>query len=158
MLQTRTRYLGWILMLVWIAAPGTARAQAGGQEAFAGKCAACHTIGGGPKVGPDLQGVTQRRELDWLKVQIQNPNLHHAQNDPITLELRKTYPARMPNLGLSEAEVDALIAFLGGGVTAGSSGAGLPGPFIPTVGVALAMIAGFTVIGLQVARKKELEV
>lgn len=29
-------------------------------------CAACHTIGGGPQAGPDLKGVTTRRDRDWL--------------------------------------------------------------------------------------------
>jgi mono/diheme cytochrome c family protein len=29
-------------------------------------CAACHTIGGGPQGGPDLKGVTTRRDREWL--------------------------------------------------------------------------------------------
>jgi mono/diheme cytochrome c family protein len=29
-------------------------------------CAGCHTIGEGPGAGPDLQGVTSRRDRDWL--------------------------------------------------------------------------------------------
>jgi cytochrome c553 len=29
-------------------------------------CAACHTIGGGPQGGPDLKGVTTRRDRGWL--------------------------------------------------------------------------------------------
>ncbi|MEW6280422.1 MAG: cytochrome c [Candidatus Eremiobacterota bacterium] len=145
------------MIAVWLAATGGASAQ-DGKEIFSSKCTACHTVGGGPKVGPDLQGVTDRRERDWLKVQIQTPNVHHQQNDPVTLELRKTFTTPMPNLGLSDAEVEALVAFLGPGVSSGSSESGLPGPFLPTVGVGLAMIAGFTLVGLQAAKKKELEV
>ncbi len=37
-----------------------------GETIFQAQCAACHTIGGGPLVGPDLLGVTERRENDWL--------------------------------------------------------------------------------------------
>lgn len=33
---------------------------------FKQNCTSCHTIGGGKLVGPDLKGVTQRRERGWL--------------------------------------------------------------------------------------------
>ena len=33
-------------------------------------------------------------------------------NDPLIKELSKKYPAPMPNLGLSDAEVDDIIAYL----------------------------------------------
>lgn len=29
-------------------------------------CPACHTLGAGSLVGPDLRGVTERRDRDWL--------------------------------------------------------------------------------------------
>jgi len=37
-----------------------------GQYTFAYHCAACHTIGHGDRIGPDLDGVTARRDRDWL--------------------------------------------------------------------------------------------
>src|SRR5262245_29082267 len=37
-----------------------------GKLAFEAKCTACHTMGGGDKVGPDLHGVTKRRADAWL--------------------------------------------------------------------------------------------
>src|SRR5205085_12606993 len=33
---------------------------------FRKRCSACHTFGKGVKVGPDLKGVTARRQPDWL--------------------------------------------------------------------------------------------
>lgn len=36
-------------------------------------CTSCHTIGGGRLAGPDLKGVAQRREKDWLIGFIQDP-------------------------------------------------------------------------------------
>lgn len=36
-------------------------------------CASCHTIGGGPLGGPDLKGVTARRDRDWLIRFLLNP-------------------------------------------------------------------------------------
>jgi len=37
-----------------------------GQYTFANHCAACHTIGRGDHLGPDLLGVTAARDRDWL--------------------------------------------------------------------------------------------
>src|SRR5262245_48820540 len=33
---------------------------------FARQCSSCHTIGKGDLVGPDLKGVTTRRDREWL--------------------------------------------------------------------------------------------
>lgn len=33
---------------------------------FKANCIACHTVGGGDKIGPDLAGLSKRRKLDWL--------------------------------------------------------------------------------------------
>src|ERR1044071_2655749 len=38
----------------------------GGEYLFASRCSACHSIGQGDKMGPDLAGVTARRERTWL--------------------------------------------------------------------------------------------
>lgn len=37
-----------------------------GETTFKSICAACHSIGRGRVVGPDLAGVTERRNHDWL--------------------------------------------------------------------------------------------
>ena len=37
-----------------------------GKSLFEQKCSACHTIGGGRLVGPDLKGVTETRSQEWL--------------------------------------------------------------------------------------------
>jgi len=46
-------------------------AQDDGQQLFQ-VCSACHTIGKGKLIGPDLQGVTDRLDRDWLKSFILN--------------------------------------------------------------------------------------
>jgi protein SCO1/2 len=84
-----------------------------GQYAFAYHCSACHTIGGGTKIGPDLAGVTSRRDRDWLQRFIRTPGAMNAAGDPIAVALRKEYrEARMPNLDLSEADTAAVIAYI----------------------------------------------
>lgn len=37
-----------------------------GKKLYNSNCAACHTIGRGKLTGPDLKGVTERLDVDWL--------------------------------------------------------------------------------------------
>lgn len=84
-----------------------------GKYLFATRCAACHTIGNGDKVGPDLLGVTSVREHAWLKRMITEPDKLIDENDPIATSLFKKYrEIRMPRLGLPETDVNTLIEFM----------------------------------------------
>ena len=84
-----------------------------GAYIFATRCAACHTIGNGDKVGPDLLGVTNVREHAWLKRMITEPDKLIEENDPIATALFKKYrEIRMPKLGLAEVDVNTLIEFM----------------------------------------------
>jgi len=88
-------------------------AQAGeGETLFKEKCVGCHTIGEGDKVGPDLQGVTRRRDRDWLLRWIGAPDQMLATGDPIATQLFEQYKQiAMPNLGLRQAQVESLVAY-----------------------------------------------
>src|SRR3954467_11826932 len=44
-----------------------------GKLAFESKCLACHSLGGGKKLGPDLAGVTKRRSDGWLVRWLKSP-------------------------------------------------------------------------------------
>jgi protein SCO1/2 len=84
-----------------------------GQYIFGTKCAACHTIGRGDLVGPDLLGVTAARDRAWLARYVAKPDEVLAQGDPIAAALYRKYKqARMPNLGLDEADLNAVVDFL----------------------------------------------
>jgi protein SCO1 len=84
-----------------------------GQYTFGYHCAACHTIGGGARIGPDLDGVTTRRDRDWLRRFIVSPDRMNAAGDPIAAALRTSYQqARMPNLDLSDEDASAVIDYL----------------------------------------------
>jgi nitrite reductase (NO-forming) / hydroxylamine reductase len=83
-----------------------------GKELFQSKgCVGCHTIGKGKLTGPDLKGVTQRRSEEWLKKWIKSPDTM-VFTDPTAKELLKQYLTPMPNLGLNDEEVNALISYL----------------------------------------------
>jgi len=84
-----------------------------GAYLFATRCAACHTIGNGDKVGPDLLGVTSVRERAWLSRMITEPDKMIEEKDPIATALFKQYKEiRMPRLNLPEADVNTLIEFM----------------------------------------------
>jgi len=84
-----------------------------GAYLFQSRCAACHTIGQGDSLGPDLLGVTATRKADWLAGMIAAPNEMLSRKDPVATALFARYKElRMPNLRLGEVDVSALIGYL----------------------------------------------
>lgn len=95
------------------AAPPGQSAQEG-EALFQQYCAGCHTIGGGDLAGPDLLGVAQKRDPEWLEHWLAEPDRMIADGDPIALQLLAQYNnIPMPNQNLSLQEIDALLAYLG---------------------------------------------
>jgi len=84
-----------------------------GEALYLKACSFCHTIGRGARFGPDLKGVTTRREHDWLVRYLRAPKLMRDEKDPIAVKLDAEYPGvTMPYLGLSEADAEDVIAYL----------------------------------------------
>jgi protein SCO1/2 len=84
-----------------------------GQRLYASKCSACHSLGQGDKVGPDLAGVTARRSRDWLVHYISEPDALLASGDPVATALYRQYKeVRMPNLKLGASDVADIVLFL----------------------------------------------
>jgi len=81
-----------------------------GKQSFELKCLACHSIGGGDKLGPDLHGVTQRRDEAWLTRWMKNPE-EMLQTDPIAKEMLEKYKIPMPNQQASDEEIRSYIAY-----------------------------------------------
>ena len=83
-----------------------------GRQIFEEKCLNCHTIGEGKKIGPDLLGVTEKRDRVWLTKWIADPEKVLMSGDPIANNLLKEYKIQMPAFGLSEAEISSVISYL----------------------------------------------
>ena len=129
-----------------------------GEEIFQGNCAGCHTIGKGTLVGPDLSGVTLRREENWLIRQIKDPDGLVAEKDPAALKLLKDFNMPMVALGLSDTEIAAIISYLKNidkntdqGKTSTTD---LPSRYMPTVLISILILIVLTLIALIAGRKK----
>lgn len=84
-----------------------------GAALFRTACAACHTVGNGDSIGPDLAGVTNVREHAWLVRFISQPDKVLGEKDPIATALFNRYNRiNMPNLSLGEKDVDSLLSFI----------------------------------------------
>ncbi len=69
---------------------------------FKQNCASCHTIGGGRLTGPDLKGVTDRKDKSWLIKFIKDPKAVIDGGDPyaqqILSEARGVYMPPVPGM------------------------------------------------------------
>jgi nitrite reductase (NO-forming) len=76
-----------------------------GKLAFESKCLACHSVGEGRKLGPDVAGVTKRRSSAWLARWLKEPE-KMLETDPDAKAMLKEYNnLPMPNQSLGEAEI-----------------------------------------------------
>ncbi len=137
--MNRNKKISSLFFILAALAPAAAYA-ASGKALFEEHCAACHTVGGGDSVGPDLKGVTDRRKAGWLGRVIAEPDRLAAESDPEQLALVKKWGMEMPNLGLSRADAAEIIEYLVGGhpqKTAAASGPVKQGFSVKHAGVVL---------------------
>jgi mono/diheme cytochrome c family protein len=78
---------------------------------FRQNCASCHTVGGGRITGPDLEGVTARKDRQWLVRFILNPKAVIDSGDPYAKQLLdEARGVIMPSLpGMNPALAEALL-------------------------------------------------
>lgn len=81
-----------------------------GKLDFETKCLACHSIGGGDKMGPDLYGVTKHRDEAWLRRWLKSPE-QMLKTDAQAKALVEKYKVPMPNQNLSDQEIGQYIAY-----------------------------------------------
>lgn len=84
-----------------------------GEYLYRTRCQACHTIGGGDRLGPDLANVVTARPRPWLRRWLKEPDKMIEEGDPVALALLAQYRnLPMPNFGFGDVEVDALIDYM----------------------------------------------
>jgi hypothetical protein len=111
---SRTTLLLAASLLLPAVAPANAAEPAADPAAllFSQRCSTCHNIGGGDKVGPDLLGVSRRREKAWFGRFVRAPGAQIDAGEPSVVALWKKFGGvRMPDQALTDVEVDGVWAY-----------------------------------------------
>lgn len=85
------------------------KAQSPAEELFVSKCGSCHTIGSGPRVGPDLKDAHKRRDRAWLGRIIRVPSSMLDSDADARQLVAQFNGVRMPDLGLTEEQATSLV-------------------------------------------------
>ncbi|MCF8368546.1 MAG: c-type cytochrome [Bacteroidales bacterium] len=76
-------------------------------------CSACHTIGKGKLIGPDLKGVNERRDQKWLLSFIKASQTMVQNGDPIAVQLFEEYnKIPMPNNDLTDEQILGILTYI----------------------------------------------
>lgn len=75
------------------------------------KCTACHQLNDKRLVGPGFQGVTNRRQPEWIMNMITNVDVM-LDEDPVAQELLAECLTRMPNQNISVGDARGILEFL----------------------------------------------
>jgi len=79
-------------------------------------CLSCHTIGGGIKVGPDLSGITSKRDFDWLVKFVKSSKDLIASGDADAIAIFEEYDKKpMPSHSNSIIEIQAMLDYIASG-------------------------------------------
>lgn len=74
-------------------------------------CAGCHTFGK-KLAGPDLVGANERRNQDWMRNWLKTPDKMLETDSTAKALLAEFQNVKMPNMKLTDADVDALVHFM----------------------------------------------
>ena len=97
-------------------APTTVAADFDAAAVFTTRCATCHTIGKGDLIGPDLAGVTDRRERPWLIAFVRSSQSVVLSGDPTANELFDRFGGtKMPDHPYGDEEIDNLLTLIENG-------------------------------------------
>ncbi len=76
-------------------------------------CSACHQIGKGRLIGPDLKGVTERKDREWLIKFIRNSQEVIQSGDAYAVKLFEDYnKIPMPPNNLTDEEINTLLDYI----------------------------------------------
>jgi mono/diheme cytochrome c family protein len=93
--------------------PASGQDTGSGKQTYSTICVACHTVGEGRRIGPDLAGVHERHTEAWMIEFIRSSQTMIGRGDPDAVALAAAYPGLvMPDNPLSDHQIRSLLAYL----------------------------------------------
>jgi len=85
-----------------------------GETLFKLNCSACHTVGQGKLIGPDLKDVHKRHDTEWIKKFIRSSQTLIRNGDPVALKVyNENGQILMPDQpALTANEIDELLDYI----------------------------------------------
>lgn len=129
--DTGRKSLRATLMLIFALFIGFTSLAKTGEEIFNSTCNTCHAPTEKRMVGPGLKGITERRDIEWIRSWIRNSQEMVAAGDSIGVALFEEYfKSPMPGYpDFTDAEIDDLLKYIaeaGSASDAAAAGGGTP--------------------------------
>lgn len=111
--ERRALLLGTFLTVISLSWSDRTEAQDNGETVFNTTCFACHTIGGGRLIGPDLAGVHELRSQEWLEQFVRSSQTLINSGDADAVALYEEYSNMlMPDALLSDEQIRDVLNFI----------------------------------------------
>jgi len=109
----RTLFMGALAIFVSIGHSQDGWTQEPGEQIYQTTCFACHTIGGGRLVGPDLAGVHDRRSQEWLERFVASSQAMINDGDAEAAALFEEFNrVPMPDSFISEEQIRQVLSYI----------------------------------------------
>jgi len=108
-----TLIAGMLLTAVSMSWSDTIEAQETGEQVFNTTCFACHTIGAGRLIGPDLAGIHEKRTQAWLERFVRSSQTVINSGDADAVALFEEYSNMlMPDALLSDQQIREVLSYI----------------------------------------------
>ncbi len=88
-------------------------AQNQGEQLFKQRCTACHTVGGGKLIGPDLANVQVRRTEEWIIKFVQSSQSVIKSGDTTAVTIFNQHnKVVMPDQDLNDNQIKSIVAYI----------------------------------------------
>ncbi len=110
----RALFVGTLVAVTFFSWSERSVAQDPGEQAFTtGTCSACHTVGGGRLIGPDLAGVHEKRSEEWLFQFIKSSQTLINSGDAEAVAVYEEYNSMlMPDAILSDEQIGQVLRYI----------------------------------------------
>lgn len=111
---TFTKLILLFLVTMLFCQTTTAQDTVKAEQIFQQRCSSCHTIGDGTRIGPDLKGVNERRDEEWLIQFIRNSQKMINEGDQTAVKLFNEFNQTvMPaNKDYSDKKIKAILSYI----------------------------------------------